>query len=422
MIIFLFKGLIRDKHRSLFPFIVVTMGVLLTVLMSCWVQGVMGDMVDMNARFSTGHVSITTRGYAENKHQIPNDLALLEITSLLNKIEASFPDTTWVQRIHFGGLIDIPDESGETRDQGPAIGLAVDLFNRDSGELERLFIEKSLKKGRLPNKSGEVLFSDDFATKLGIAPGQSITLITSSMHGSMCMQNFILAGTVTFGMQVMDRGSFIIDLSDARSVLDMQDASGEVLGYFNRYDENRAQEMAHTFNTEFNDPGDEFSPFMQSLSDQEGVGDLLKYAKAMIGIAIAVFVFAMSIVLWNTGLIGALRRYGEIGVRLALGETKGAVYRSMVAESFLVGLFGSCIGTGLGLLVSWYLEVYGIEVGSTMKNATMMFPNVFRANITVQALYIGFFPGLLSTVLGTCLAGIGILRRQTAQLFKELEA
>ena len=42
--------------------------------------------------------------------------------------------------------------------------------------------------------------------------------------------------------------------------------------------------------------------------------------------------------------------------------------------------------------------------------------------MTSTALVIGFVPGLFATVLGTMLAGIGIYRRNTAQLFKELEA
>ncbi len=51
MIRFLFKGIIRDKSRSLLPVIVVALGVFLTVFMSGWFQGIMGDMIDMNARF-----------------------------------------------------------------------------------------------------------------------------------------------------------------------------------------------------------------------------------------------------------------------------------------------------------------------------------------------------------------------------------
>ena len=143
--------------------------------------------------------------------------------------------------------------------------------------------------------------------------------------------------------------------------------------------------------------------------------------KNIIGIISSVFILAMSIVLWNAGLLGGLRRFGEIGIRLAIGEHKGHVYRSMIAESVLIGIFGSVLGTAVGLGFAWLLQTYGIDVGEMMKNTTMMMPTVYRAHITSTAYYIGFIPGILSTVLGTSLSGIGIYKRKTAQLFKELE-
>ncbi len=76
MIKFLIKGLIRDRHRSLLPIIVVSVGVFLTVIFYCFLGGIMGDMVDMNAKFSTGHVKIMSKSYSENSDQVPNDLAL----------------------------------------------------------------------------------------------------------------------------------------------------------------------------------------------------------------------------------------------------------------------------------------------------------------------------------------------------------
>jgi len=58
MITFMLKGLIRDHHRSLFPILTVTIGVALTVLIYCWVNGIMGDLIEFNAKFTTGHVNI----------------------------------------------------------------------------------------------------------------------------------------------------------------------------------------------------------------------------------------------------------------------------------------------------------------------------------------------------------------------------
>ena len=57
-----------------------------------------------------------------------------------------------------------------------------------------------------------------------------------------------------------------------------------------------------------------------------------------------------------------------------------------------------------------------------MKDATILMPTVFHTRITSPAFFIGFIPGLFSTVIGTMLSGIGIYKRKTAQLFKELEA
>jgi putative ABC transport system permease protein len=63
----------------------------------------------------------------------------------------------------------------------------------------------------------------------------------------------------------------------------------------------------------------------------------------------------------------------------------------------------------------------GIDVTSMMKNSTMMFTDVIRAEVTPFTYLIGFLPGMLATFLGTAISGIGIYKRQTSQLFKELE-
>jgi len=134
-----------------------------------------------------------------------------------------------------------------------------------------------------------------------------------------------------------------------------------------------------------------------------------------------VFVIAMSLVLWNAGLLGGLRRYGEVGVRLAMGEEKGHIYRTMIYESIMIGLAGSMIGTFFGLLFAWLIQEYGIDISGLMEGSSLMMPTTIRARIMPSDFYLGFIPGLISTVIGTMLSGIGIYRRQTARLFKELE-
>ncbi|MFA6128536.1 MAG: FtsX-like permease family protein [Bacteroidales bacterium] len=422
MIRFILKGLLRDRQRSLLPVIVVVTGVFLTVFLQCWMTGILGDLVDFNARFTTGHVKVVTKAYFERIEQTPNDLALGETDKLIGSLQKEFPDMEWIQRIRFGGLIDAPDSRGETRSQGPAVGWGIDLLSPGSKEVERMNIKKSLVKGSIPSRRGEVLVSDQFADKLKVVPGDQITLLGSTMYGSMTVYNFTVAGTVKFGSSVLDRGAFIADIHDVQLALDMPYAASEILGYFNTNHYERQQAAANV--TRFmagSDPNDPYAPVMVSLRDQNGLSSMVDYMDVVSAIFIMIFVMAMSLVLWNAGLLGGLRRYGEVGVRLAVGESKGHVYRSLVWESVLIGLIGSVIGTAIGLILSFWLQRHGIDVSAFMKNASMMLPAVFRAEVTPSSFYIGFIPGLFATVIGTSLAGIGIYKRKTAQLFKELE-
>ncbi len=423
MIKFLAKGLLRDKNRSLYPIIVVALGVWLVVFFQAYITGFMGEWIDSTSRFETGHVKIMTRAFEENSDQNPNDLAIMGIDEIKDHLKHDYPDMEWVERIHFGGLFDVPDEEGETRSQSPIFGYGVDLLSPETTEIARMNIENALTKGKMPNKFGEILISDDLATKLGIEIGGVATLLSSTMFGSMAMHNFIVSGTLTFGMQALDRGAMIADIKDIQLALDMEDAAGAILGYLpnNSYDIEKAETVKQMFNKSHTDPEDEFSPVMVQLKDIGMLGDYLFLTSSFSVILTTVFIILMSIVLWNVGLLGGIRRYGEVGLRLAIGEHKGHIYRSMIYESVLIGIAGSIVGTVLGLTFAYWLQVKGINIADLMKSSTMMFPGVLHAKITPETYYLGFIPGVFSMVLGTILSGVGIYRRQTAQLFKELE-
>ena len=160
---------------------------------------------------------------------------------------------------------------------------------------------------------------------------------------------------------------------------------------------------------------------MSSLSDNGLMGFSYAFIKNIAGFIILVFIFAMSIVLWNAGLISGLRRYGEFGLRMAIGENKSEIYRSLIGEAALVGIIGTIFGSMLGLSASWLMQEYGINVGSMMNNSSLMISDTLRTQITPFTWFIGFIPGIFSTVIGAMLSGVGIYKRQTANLFKELQ-
>ena len=424
---FLLKGLLRDRHRSLFPIVVVTIGAALTVVMTCLMHGFMDEAVRSYAQLDTGHVKVVTRGYRELVSQLPNDLAIDSADSLIASLRREYPDLEWTARIKFGGLLDVPDSLGETRSQGPVFGIAADLLGANTREPGRLNLGASLVRGRLPERPGEILVSDDLARQLEVAIGETATLVGATSTGAMAIHNFLVAGTVRFGVAALDRNSMIVDLGDAQYALDMSGMAGEILGFFPNtvFDANRAEAVAAAFNAAARkpegDPAADRTPVMITLRDQNGLGALLDLAEYRITIILAIFFVVMSIVLWNAGLMSGIRRYGEFGVRLAIGESKGHVFATQLVEAALIGLVGATLGTAIGLGASWYLQEVGIDMSGMMESSSVLMASVVRAQVTRLGWFIGFLPGLGATLVGTAVSGIGVFRRQTAQLFKELE-
>src|SRR5262245_8930750 len=347
MIPFLIKGLVRDRTRSLFPAITVIAGVVLTVFLQTYLNGINSNISDASAAFSTGHLKLVSRAAAKEGDQASNELAVNKATALLEQVRQQFPQLLWTPRIRFGGLIDIPDDKGLTKAQAPIFGFGVDLFRADSVDRQVMHLERSIVRGRLPSASNEVLISDGLANQLGIGPGSIATLISTTMFGSMSTSNFTIAGTVNFGVRAMDRGAMIADITDLQNGLDMEDSAGEILGLFrdSLYHRAEADAVAEAFNARWTKGDDEFSPTALTMHGQPGVAELMDYIGIVTGGIIAVFAIVMSIVLWNAGLIGGLRRYGEVGLRLAFGEDKGRLYRGMLIEAVAIGLFGSIVGT-----------------------------------------------------------------------------
>ena len=191
---------------------------------------------------------------------------------------------------------------------------------------------------------------------------------------------------------------------------------------FRSYRKKDTAAVAAAFNAAHAGEAGDFAPRMVTLREQGGFAQTLDFATAVYSLMLVLFIGVMSIVLWNAGLMGSLRRYGEFGIRLALGEDHGRLYRTLIAEGAIVGLLGSAAGTAVGLALSYYLQRQGLDIGGMLKNASMMITDVLRARVTAASWVVGFVPGLAATFLGKAVSGLGIYKRQTSRLAKEFEA
>ncbi|MDD2228170.1 MAG: FtsX-like permease family protein [Candidatus Cloacimonetes bacterium] len=417
---FVIKGLLRDRSRSFFPVLIVSAGVMVSVFLIAFISGYVESMVRQNARFETGHMKIVTNAYAEKLSQKPYDLGFIDTEQELEQWKKDFPTIRWTPRIYFGALMDVPDAEGSTAAQGDVFGMAIDM--KDKTAVEDIHLSEALLKGKLPSAPDEILLSDELFNKLKLKINDTVTLLGSSIYGAMSFRNFVISGTVSFGVQAIDRGGIVADIDDIRNFLDMEGGASEYFGFLpgGLYDDKQVQDIKQQFNAKYN-TDDEFSPVMLALTDQNDLGNLLNYMGVVMGMISVVFILIISIVLWNAGLMNSIRRYGEFGLRLALGERKHHLYNWLIMESVAIGIIGSVIGATIGILVIIYFHIHGFNFGMFTKDISMMIENMIYTTVRLKNVLLGTIPGLIATILGAMLAGIGIFRRKTSQLFKELE-
>jgi putative ABC transport system permease protein len=93
-------------------------------------------------------------------------------------------------------------------------------------------------------------------------------------------------------------------------------------------------------------------------------------------------------------LISVLQRKRELGLLLAVGATPGQVLRSVLAEAFLMGVFGTALGILIGLPMEWYvLKVMFVDESGF--NLDMLIPWKAALGIALVSVTVATLAGLL---------------------------
>ena len=163
-------------------------------------------------------------------------------------------------------------------------------------------------------------------------------------------------------------------------------------------------------------------PITLSILDQQNIGSMVKTFTLIKSFVVGIFTFLMMLVLWNAGVLSGIHRYGEMGLRLAFGESHWKLIFTLGIEGLFIGILGSIVGCIIGGTFTWYLQDIGLNMGDAFSKSGLMINDVVRARLTLDGFIQGIIPGIFSSVTGTLIASLAIFKRSEANLFRELEA
>jgi putative ABC transport system permease protein len=432
MIAFLFRGILRDKSRFLFPFSIVAIGVTLVITLVGFMEGVFMGMIDMTANLDAGHLRLVNKPFYDEEHLRPLDRSLAAQSETLNWLKKNSPEKTrWSPRIRWGALLDVPDKNGDTVSQTPIVGMALDLKDKKSLELKRLRLEESLIDGKIPEQDKEMLMGDQLAKTLNIELNQAVTLLGQSFDGGLVMDNYRVVGLVKFGVSAMDKKMVLIDLADAQDSFYMEDMITDWLGFlpaqyslgdYEAIKKNMKQPLSKLIEMPPKSWAEDDQAILLTIRDQQNIGAIADKFNIIKGFVVGIFTFLMMLVLWNAGILNGIHRYGEMGLRLAFGESHWRVIFNTGIEGLFVGVLGTLAGCIFGGVFAWFLQEVGINMGDSFAQSGLMINDVVRARLTTGAFIQGVIPGVFASVAGNLIASIAIFKRTESNLFRELEA
>ena len=226
----------------------------------------------------------------------------------------------------------------------------------------------------------DVLVSDNFIARHGVRVGDTI-----HVPGPNGPVNLRIVGAVRD--YSWSRGTIFIDR--ARYAKLFGDDLIDICHVFVKTDRSAATDPALKAYT--NDKGlfladrDELRRFLSELINRIYV--LAYMQQILVGVVAALGVVTAL-------LISVLQRKRELGLLLAVGATPGQVLRSVLAEAFLMGVFGTVLGILIGLPMEWFvLKVMFVDESGF--NLDVLIPWKAALGIGTASIVLATFAGLI---------------------------
>ncbi|WP_159942019.1 MULTISPECIES: ABC transporter permease [unclassified Nocardiopsis] len=266
------------------------------------------------------------------------------------------------------------DSEGRASGFAPPAALAL-------GEVSRF----SADEGALPSGGDEIALATSTAEQNGFAVGDTVTVLDPEED----KREFTVTGLVNFGVDpnYSYTGALVFDRATAREMTGVSDyAEIDVLAAEGRTDEEAAEAVA----AELGDGAEVRTGEAFGLEMAENSGGNTEMLRIALLLFAFIAMFVAGIVIYNTFAILIAQRQRELALLRCVGARRGQVFRSVLAESAVVGLVASALGVLAGVGIGMAGAAFGGPLLGTGSSVAVV--------IAPPAILVGLAVGTVVTV------------------------
>ena len=355
------RNLLRQKRRTILTGLSMTGGYMLFVFSMSLVEGSWGNLIELFTLDHTGHVQIYRDDYLDHPKLFKTIQKRQALEAELSSREEIIG---FAPRIYSAALAYGDDKTS------PARIIAVDPVQEPT--VSRLF-EKVLTGHYFSSQANgngyfQAMIGQGLATKLSLAVGSELVLISQGADGSIANDIFIVSGLVG-NKNSFNKMTVYLPLNAAQEFLALSDDVHEYALKLHYPDDNTefAQSLdLHNQNLTISTWQEVEATFYRTmLSDKQGNQFMM-----------VLVVFLVFIAVLNTVLMTVLERTREFGVLRAIGCRPFELVKLIFMETTLLACFSVVLGLILIAPVIYWFTVVGLKMAMAVDMGGILFDSM----------------------------------------------
>jgi ABC-type lipoprotein release transport system permease subunit len=344
------RNIWRNKTRSLVIITAVALGIIASLFLDAFAQGMVRSFIENGIEKVTSHIQIHKKGYLEDenvKNYIP------EIDSMVTAISQIGQVRKVVSRSIVNAMVSTSRNSQNVK----VIGVDA------QGESEICSLDKMMVEGDyLPlNGKNKAILSTRLADKLSLKLNSKAVITFMDPNNEITAGLFRITGLFDSGNNNYDDQNIFVKKDDLfRTMFPNAETNKtlpehEIAMLLN--EKGQIPEVLDTLHSLF--PQHDIQPYSE-LSPELGL-----YESQMDFITWFYFIiimFALIFGIINTMLMAVLDRYKEFGVLMAVGLGKRKLFTLILLETILLSVVAAPIGMFLGYVIIVYFSNQGIDL------------------------------------------------------------
>ncbi len=347
-----FRNLLRHRRRSLFTAGLAAVAAVAAIVSIGYMSATFYAVAENTVRGGLGHLQIAQERMFDGYEEFPlqHGLSPSEIEAIAQKVQSIESMAELLPRINMQGVISVGDQSLVF------IGQAVEpLAERSLMPTGSRVIEGVGLEHVDPDNPYQILVGKELARLLGLATGDSVTLMTATSAGGLNAADVTVVGITSMGVKELDRTYVAAPLALAQDLL-LSDKIGRLAVVLP--DTEKTADVLASFK-QVAPPSVTAKSWRELDSFYDQLVQIYTGQFTIFGLVIGAMIV---LTLVNTMAMSVLERRKEIATLMAMGFERGYIRRLFVLEGVMLGILGAGVGAALAVALIYLINGSGIQM------------------------------------------------------------